>query len=99
MKAINLINAVKKLGGTATLKKVEHKDYKNEPRTSYSVEGELNGYDVHMIGQSCSFFTTRRISDRGHFDAGSDYNSGGYAFYNRIKDLEYATDLKSVFNN
>lgn len=75
MTAQNLKNKIVKLGG-----KVQ--------KTSKGVKGTLNGWDVHLIGHTSTFFTTRRITDRGHYDPGSDYNSGGYRFEYRLKDLE-----------
>lgn len=57
------------------------------------VTAEVNGYDVEMIGESSRFFTVRRVEKRGAFDPGSDYNSGDYSFYHRIKELAYAVGL------
>jgi len=60
------------------------------PRVEYEVNGTLNGYDVHMYGESSGYFTVRAISKRGYYDPCSDYNSGGYTFCNRLKDLDWA---------
>ena len=74
MTAQNLVKAIEKMGGTATVE-------------DGAVTGELNGYDIEMLGNDSRFYTIRRINKRGYYDLGSDYNPGGYTFCNRIKDL------------
>lgn len=95
MKATNLLRAIEKLGGTAKIKVTHHKeDYSypgSKPFDSTELNGTLSGYDIHMYGEECGFFTARRISQRGYDDPGSDYNPGGYEFNDRIKDLERYT--------
>lgn len=97
MKAINLKKEIEKRGGFAKIvvetKTASLRYGQTEPETYESVEliGELNGHDVHMHSDESSFYTTRRISDRGYNDPGSDYNPSGYTFCNRIKDLDWAT--------
>lgn len=46
-----------------------------------------NGYDIEMI--TSSFYTVRKSINCKQYDAGSDYNPGGYIFLTRIKDLSY----------
>lgn len=74
MTAQNLVKAIEKMGGTATVE-------------DGAVTGELNGYDIEMLGNDSRFYTIRSIKDRGYYDPTSDYNSGDYTFFNRIKDL------------
>jgi len=45
------------------------------------------GYDIEVVGGH--ILTIRKTSKRGEYDAGSDYNPGGYIFLRRIKDLNY----------
>lgn len=100
MKATNLLKAIEKLGGTGSVvtRTLEMKGYCDVPylRTKVTLTATLAGYDVEMNcdedGET-DFYTVRRISQRGHFDAGSDYNSGGYTFCNRIKELAWAVNL------
>mgnify|MGYP001602237600 CR=1 FL=1 len=91
MTGTNLLKAIKKLGGEATLK-VETFYGSFGPTDRTSVEGTLNGYDIEWSSGNSRCFTVRRISQRGEYDPGSDYNPGGYAFYDRIKDLGVATN-------
>jgi hypothetical protein len=88
MKATNLQSAIIKMGGTA---QITRQTFKNEfgEHLRVNLNGTVNGYDVSMHGEQASFFTVRAISKRGHYDPGSDYNSGDYTFCNRIKDLAY----------
>lgn len=53
----------------------------------------INAYDVaaHVQDDEIHFFTTRKTSKRGEYDAGSDYNPGGYIFHTKLKDLRYWT--------
>lgn len=94
MKALSLVNAIKKMGGTAKIvsenKSSEIQGVRRE-WVSSEVVGELNGYDIQMyLGEddSSSFFTARKIANRGYFDAGADYNTGGFEYNHRVKDLE-----------
>ncbi|MEW1829406.1 hypothetical protein [Streptomyces sp. NPDC088196] len=92
MKATNLLRAIEKLGGTAKIKVTHHEENYSYPGSkpfdSFELVGTLGGYDIHMRGEECRFFTGRRISQRGYDDPGSDYNPGGYEFNYYIKDLE-----------
>ena len=60
------------------------------PRIDVEVVGEVRGYDVHAYGDTFASFTVRHQGKRGHHDPFSDYNSGGYTFCDRLKDLEWA---------
>ena len=95
MKAISLLNAIKKRGGQAEIKAEAKTKYDGSKYTSYSLVAELNGYDIEMVGMGSdpddlgsSFWTARRVSGRGHYDPGSDYNPGNWEFNNRINDLD-----------
>lgn len=91
MKAANLVSAIKRMGGTAKIvSEPKHSEIQGIRRewVSHEVVGELNGYDIQMHGLDQSFWTARKVSNRGYFDAGADYNTGGYEFNHRIKDLE-----------
>lgn len=90
MTAKSLIREVKKRGGTAELISKMRPGFGGKMYESFTVVGQLNDHDIHMIGDHSSFFTVREISKRGYFDPGADYNSGGYTFCNRIKDLDWA---------
>ena len=46
-----------------------------------------HGYDIEVIGGH--ILTIRKTKNRHYYDAGSDYNPGGYIFLRRIKDLNY----------
>jgi hypothetical protein len=90
MKATSLKRAIESRGGTAEIIKTHIKS----PATGkewdrISLKGTLNGWDVEMIGDESGFFTMRRITNRGHYDPGSDYNSGGYDFCNKLKELDW----------
>lgn len=45
-----------------------------------------HGYDIEFVG-NC-ILTIRKTSKRHEYDAGSDYNPGGYIFLRRIKDIK-----------
>jgi hypothetical protein len=64
---------IAKLGGSVT------------SETEKRLSAEVNGYDVEWCGSG--FLTIRAIKNRGHFDAGSDYNPGNYLFINKIKHI------------
>lgn len=49
--------------------------------------GTGRGWDIEFIGGGV--LTIRKTKNRGAYDAGSDYNPGGYIFLRRIKDLNY----------
>lgn len=86
MKASTLLREIKKRGGQATIKtEIIRNDFGT--REHVSLAGVLNGYDVEMIGDESSFFTARRVEKRGYYDPSSDYNSGDYQFFHRVKDL------------
>lgn len=98
MLATSLINGIIKRGGEAALVTETLTDhFTGETRERSEVVGTLNGHDVHAycdsFGKTDAFghFTTRKISQRGYFDPCADYNSGGYTFCDRIKDLDWAT--------
>jgi hypothetical protein len=80
----SLASKIVKLGGTVEI-------------NGYTLTGELNGYDVEMQGSKyedgANFYTVRKISKRGTYDAGSDYNTGDYIFLEKINQLEWATSL------
>lgn len=82
----NIIKGVIKRGGTAALV-ADHVGRE-------CVVGELNGYDIHCYPgngkPSNSYFTVRKIAQRGYHDWTADYNSGGHTFCNRISDLDWA---------
>lgn len=89
MKALSLKNKIEKLGGSA---KIVTRELPSG-HTNSELVGEYNGYDVEMHINSdggSSFYTVRKISKRGEYDQGSDYNPGGYTFCNRINDLTWA---------
>lgn len=44
------------------------------------------GYDIEFTQ---GILTMRRVDKRKYFDAGSDYNPGGYIFLRRVKDITY----------
>lgn len=96
MKAITLQREIIKRGGNARIVNEHVTGAAGEWERS-DLLGELNGYDIEMIltnGRTITgendFYTVRRVSDRGYFDPGSDYNSGGYTFCHKIKDLDWA---------
>jgi hypothetical protein len=74
----NVAKLIYKLGGTVSFM----------DETKNRLEAICNGYDVNQCGSS-SFVTLRKISDRGTYDQGSDYNPGGYMFLNKLKQIEY----------
>lgn len=74
MRTTTMANKIKKLGGTFKI-------------TGDKIVGELNKYDIEM-DDNAGYFTARRITDRNHFDAGSDYNPGGYMFLRKLYQLE-----------
>lgn len=45
-----------------------------------------HGHDIEVDG---GILTVRETSKRGHYDAGSDYNPGGYMFPRTLKNLYY----------
>jgi len=55
--------------------------------TETRIFGMCRGYDIEFIGGSV--LTMRRTKNRATYDAGSDYNPGGYMFLRRIKDISY----------
>jgi hypothetical protein len=81
MKATSLAIEIIARGGSAELK--------HDERGRTGVVGTLNGYDIEMMCGSEDFYTIRKIDKRDYFDAGSDYNPGGYTFCHRIKDLSW----------
>ena len=93
MKFTSLKNKIEKLGGTATIT-IEKTKF---GRDYYTLEGELNGYDIEMFCNGyddTDFFTVRSIGKRGFHDQGSDYNPGGFLFCHKIKDLAWACKLE-----
>lgn len=96
MKATTLKRAIEKRGGTAKIKTERHEanEFHTAERTTVDLWGELKGYDIHMIGGEhgeSSFYTARRVANRGQYDQGSDYNSGGYTFCHTQNDLDWIT--------
>lgn len=81
MTSTRLKREIVRLGGTV------------EDRQGGGLNAVLNGYDIKMITDTCSFFTVRPVAKRGYFDPAADYNSGDYSFYHRIKELAYAVGL------
>ncbi len=53
-------------------------------------EGDMfamaHGYDIEFVQ---GVLTVRRTDKRDYYDAGSDYNPGGYIFIRRIKDIKF----------
>ncbi len=45
-----------------------------------------HGYDIEFVQ---GVLTVRRTDKRDYYDAGSDYNPGGYIFIRRIKDIKF----------
>ena len=88
MKATSLKRAIEARGGTAQIEIHASTPERGIPHTKTKVSGILNGHDVEMHDDDSTYFTARPVSKRGHYDPGSDYNSGGYSFYRRIKDLD-----------
>lgn len=91
MKAISLKRAIERRGGKAEIIVSETRGFEGKIYLGYNLDGTLNGHDIHMILNSDkegSFFTSRLIKNRGQYDPGSDYNSGGYTFYRKIKWLD-----------
>lgn len=92
MKAISIVKKIKSLGGDAQTEL-------EEGVTTYGrfirvhTTGTLNGYDIEMIGDDAGFFTARHISKKDFYDAGSDYNPGGYQFLDKVKDLDWIASL------
>lgn len=93
MKATTLKRAIEKRGGTARIitEQLKPNEFRPNGGTSVNLYGELRGYDIHMIGDESSFYTGRRVTQRGHYDPGSDYNSGGYTYCHRQNDLDWLT--------
>lgn len=71
----NVIKAIRKLDGVILRE------------TEKNLFAMCRGYDVEFVGGTC--LTVRKTAKRHEYDAGSDYNPGGYIFLRRIKDLEY----------
>lgn len=92
MKATTLKRAIEARGGSATIntKRIVN-EFAPNGREWTNLKGQLNGYDIEMIGEESTFFTAREVGKRGHYDAGSDYNSGGYTFGHTQNDLDWAT--------
>jgi hypothetical protein len=89
MKAKSLVRKINQLGGTAEIISEERTGHNDKKRMYHKVLGTLNGYDVEMIDLDSSFYTIRRISQRGAYDPGSDYNPGGWIFCHRLNELQY----------
>jgi len=87
MKIENVKNKIISLGGEAEITR-EKKTGINGDYIDVKLSGTLGNYDIEFNGEECRYFTSRKISDRGHFDAGSDYNPFGYSFHYRLKNLE-----------
>ena len=87
MKIESIKNKIVSLGGKAKIIR-EAKEGINGKYVDVKLDATLGNYDVEFNGEECRYFTARRISDRGHYDAGSDYNPFGFTFYYKIKNLE-----------
>lgn len=93
MKVDKLRAKIKALGGNSTAIPVyaPNNGGYSSPITGYIVQGTLNGYDIDSspsVGDEIDFYTTRSQRQRGEYDAGSDYNPGGFQTSRKIKDLE-----------
>ena len=84
MKATTIAREVKKLGGVYIMATNE--------RGQKKVQGLLNGWDI-VCTDDDSYFLARRVTQRGSYDAGSDYNPMGWAFNYKVK---YINDYKAV---
>lgn len=87
MQIESIKNRILFLGGKAKITR-EKKEGINGEYVKTELEGTLGNYDIEFTGEECRFFTARKISDRGHFDAGSDYNPSGYIFFYKLKNLD-----------
>ena len=100
MKAIRLVSAIRKMGGTAEIRTETVEYGARAGAVTKKVVGELNGNDIlmrldHYDGfEGKDYFTVRSIEKRGYYDPGADYNSGDWTFCNRIKDLEWAAGAR-----
>lgn len=92
MKASNLKKAIERFGGQAEIITTHVRGERGNEWDRVDLKGTLHGFDIEMHGEESDFFTARRIKDRGYFDPGSDYNSGGYSFYHRLKELQWLVD-------
>ena len=75
-----ITSKITKLGGTytITIDKIGREE----------LSGILNDHDIEFT-EGDTFYTSRSITKRDYYDAGSDYNPSGYTFHNRVKELEY----------
>lgn len=73
-----------------TTKSIKKEILKNDGVIIRDTEKKLfamcKGYDIEFTD---NILTMRKTSKRQYFDAGSDYNPGGFMFLRRIKDLTY----------
>lgn len=91
MKATNLLKKINSLGGKANFTFTPYISLEGLDLTRTELVGELNGYDINasVRNEEVHFFTIRKISMRGYDDQGSDYNSGGYIFLEKLTQLEH----------
>lgn len=89
MKLESVKRKIDKMGGETAWKL---RDYTGGDNEYYELVGTLNGWDIKMRPngneETNTYFTMRRITDRGYFDQGSDYNPSGWTFCYKVKDLE-----------
>lgn len=79
MKAVTIAKEIKKLGGVYVMA--------TNGRGTAKVQGVVNGWDV-VCNDDDRYFLTRRITNRDHYDAGSDYNPEGWSFGYKVKYLQ-----------
>jgi hypothetical protein len=78
----NIENKIISLGGTFNTTEV----LRQTGETFKHLVGQLGKYQIEFSENASGFFTA--LKDGTKYDMGSDYNPGGYEFYEKIKDLE-----------